>query len=120
QYRANGKLIVNAAGPWVEKVIGLDRKINGKSLLHTKGVHIVFDGKKLPLSQPIYFDTPDGRMVFAIPRNGKTYVGTTDTVFEEDLMHPTITEEDKEYLLNCIRTMFSRTDVGMGDIESTW
>src|SRR6185312_9470036 len=31
QYRANGKLIVNAAGPWVEQVIEMDRKIKGKS-----------------------------------------------------------------------------------------
>lgn len=120
KYRANGKLIVNAAGPWVEKIIEMDSEIKGKSLLHTKGVHIVLDGKKLPLRQPIYFDTPDGRMIFAIPRNGKTYVGTTDTVFEEDLMHPTVSGEDKDYLLECIKTIFPKTNIGMSDIESTW
>ena len=120
RYHANGNLIVNATGPWVEDVIEMDQKIAGKSLLLTKGVHIVFDRKKLPLRQPIYFDTPDGRMVFAIPRNGKTYVGTTDTVYEEDLLHPTITTEDKIYLLDCIQTRFPKTLVRMDDIQSTW
>ena len=120
RYLAKGKVVVNAAGPWVEKVIKLDTKVPGKSLLLTKGVHIVLDRKKLPLNQPIYFDTPDGRMVFAIPRNGKTYVGTTDTIFDEKLEHPTTTDEDKEYLLSCIRTMFPKTAIEMEHIESTW
>ena len=120
RYRANGKITVNAAGPWVEEVTEMDQRIVGKSLLHTKGVHIVVDRKRLPLRQPVYFDAPDGRMVFAIPRNNKTYVGTTDTVYEEDLLHPTITTEDKKYLLGCIQAMFPKTYVGMDDIESTW
>lgn len=120
RFRVNGKKIVNASGPWVEKIIGMDRKIDGKSLLHTKGVHIVIDGAKFPLRQPIYFDTPDGRMVFAIPRSGKAYVGTTDTVFEDELQHPQVTVKDKEYLLKCIEFMFPAASVGLDDIESTW
>ncbi|WP_172369952.1 glycerol-3-phosphate dehydrogenase/oxidase [Sporosarcina jiandibaonis] len=120
RYLATGNMFVNAAGPWVERVINLDEEVPGKSLLLTKGVHIVLDRKKLPLNQPIYFDTPDGRMVFAIPRNGKTYVGTTDTIYEGNLEHPKTTDEDKEYLLRCIRTMFPETAIEIENIESTW
>ncbi|MBS4178159.1 FAD-dependent oxidoreductase [Bacillus sp. FJAT-49731] len=119
-YSVFGNKIVNAAGPWVEQVIGMDRKIAGKSLFHSKGVHIVIDGSKFPLSQAVYFDTPDGRMVFAIPRDGKTYVGTTDTEYKGDLKHPEATLEDKEYILKCIKFMFPEVNVGMNDIESTW
>ena len=120
KFKVNGKKIVNASGPWVEKVIEMDRKIEGKSLLQTKGVHVVIDGDKFPLRQPVYFDTPDGRMIFAIPRNGKAYVGTTDTVFEEELLNPSVTTEDKEYLLESINFMFPKTRITMHDIESTW
>nr|WP_025785802.1 FAD-dependent oxidoreductase [Sporosarcina sp. D27] len=120
KFIANGSVIVNAAGPWVEQVIEMDEKITGKSLLLTKGVHLVFDRQKLPLHQPIYFDTPDGRMIFAIPRNGKTYVGTTDTVFHENLKNPGITLEDKEYILQSITKMFPDASIRMSDIESTW
>ncbi|WP_371811502.1 glycerol-3-phosphate dehydrogenase/oxidase [Sporosarcina sp. Te-1] len=120
RYRIQGTRIVNATGPWVESVIGMDRKIEGKSLFHSKGVHIVLDESKFPLRQAVYFDTPDGRMVFAIPRNGKTYIGTTDTEYTKDLQHPHATEEDIAYLLDCIHFMFPDVQVGRGDVESTW
>ncbi|MBB4827044.1 glycerol-3-phosphate dehydrogenase [Sporosarcina luteola] len=115
-----GERVVNATGPWVESVIDLDCKIEGKSLFHSKGVHIVIDSSKFPLRQAVYFDTPDRRMVFAIPRNGKTYIGTTDTEYKGDLQHPTATEKDRRYLLECIHFMFPDVQVGLGDIESTW
>src|SRR5690606_29114970 len=86
--------IVNAAGPWVDTLREADRSKKGKSLQLTKGIHLVFDGKKFPLQQAIYFDGPDGRMIFAIPREGKTYVGTTDTVYTGDIAHPEVTVQD--------------------------
>ncbi|REB08656.1 glycerol-3-phosphate dehydrogenase/oxidase [Sporosarcina sp. BI001-red] len=119
-YATLGAIVVNAGGPWVEQVMDLDEKVEGKKLLLTKGVHLVFDRSVLPLHQPIYFDTPDGRMIFAIPRNGKTYVGTTDTVYETDLKNPKMTDEDKEYLLRAITKIFPNAFIGMSDIESTW
>ena len=59
-----------------------------------------------PVEQAIYFDTPDKRMVFAIPRDGKTYIGTTDTFFEEDIQHPIANQEDVDYLIGAIHYMF--------------
>lgn len=119
-YTAKGKNIVNATGPWVEKLIGKDEKIPGKHLQHTKGVHIVISQEKFPLKQAIYFDTADGRMVFAIPRDGKAYIGTTDTVYNEDLENPKITPDDKRYLLKCIHDMFPAVQLTEEDIESSW
>ena len=60
------KAVVNAAGPWVDDVRTIEGKQAGKHLILSKGVHIVFDESKFPLKQAVYFDTPDGRMVFAI------------------------------------------------------
>lgn len=120
RYLVMGKKIINATGPWVEDVIEQDRKIEGKSLFHSKGVHIVIDSSNFPLRQAVYFDTPDGRMVFAIPRNGKTYVGTTDTEYHGDLVNPEITKEDKQYILKSIAFMFPDLQIGMQDIESAW
>ncbi|WP_144460839.1 glycerol-3-phosphate dehydrogenase/oxidase [Siminovitchia fortis] len=119
-YEATCQKVVNATGPWVEKIIEKDKKIKGKGLIHTKGVHIVIDNERFPLKQAVYFDTPDGRMVFAIPRDGKTYVGTTDTFFEGDLSNPPILEEDKEYLISCIQYMFPDLGINIDDIESGW
>jgi glycerol-3-phosphate dehydrogenase len=119
-YEIKAKKVVNATGPWVDTLDSKDNPAKGNKLHITKGVHIVLDQSKLPLKQAIYFDAPDKRMVFAIPREGKTYVGTTDTTYTGEMEHPLMTEADKTYLLNAIRYMFPGTHVQASDIESNW
>lgn len=114
------KKIVNAAGPWVDTLREIDKSRKGKSLQLTKGIHLVFDHSRFPLKQAIYFDTPDGRMVFAIPREGKTYVGTTDTVYKGDIAHPKMTVEDRDYVLKAIDFMFPEVKITADDVESSW
>ncbi|MDN7244566.1 glycerol-3-phosphate dehydrogenase/oxidase [Planococcus shenhongbingii] len=112
--------IVNAAGPWVDTLRDKDNSKQGKTLQLTKGIHLVFDGKRFPLKQAIYFDMPDGRMAFAIPRDGKVYVGTTDTVYKQDIAHPTMTLEDRDYVLKAIDFMFPEVQIRVEDVESSW
>lgn len=116
----HAKNIVNATGPWVDEVRKKDSIENGKQLRMTKGVHIVVDQSDFPLKQAVYFDTPDGRMMFAIPRNGKAYVGTTDTFYKEDPKNPVATREDVSYLLNAITFMFPSIQLTLQQVESTW
>lgn len=114
------KKIINATGPWVDTIRELDDSKKGKHLRLTKGVHLVFDGKRFPLQQAIYFDTPDGRMIFAIPRDGKTYVGTTDTDYSGDIANPRVTKEDRDYILKAIDYMFPQVAIHPEDVESSW
>ncbi len=111
--------IVNAAGPWVDLLRKKDNSLEGKRLLLTKGIHIVVNHKYLPINHAIYFDTPDKRMVFAIPRNGKTYIGTTDTVYNENIDKPTANKTDVKYLLKAVNKMFA-INLGKNQIESSW
>ncbi|GBF10453.1 glycerol-3-phosphate dehydrogenase/oxidase [Tepidibacillus sp. HK-1] len=119
-YEIFAKKIVNATGPWVDHVREMDGSKQGKHLLLTKGVHLVFDQKKFPLQHAIYFDVPDGRMVFVIPREGKTYLGTTDTVYQGDIQNPRMTEEDRSYLLAAANNMFPDLKLTDRDVESSW
>lgn len=114
------KKVVNAGGPWVDDLREIDGSKKGKTLHLTKGVHLVFSKEKFPLQQAIYFDAPDGRMIFAIPRDNKTYVGTTDTTYEGDIEHPTMTEDDRDYLIKAINYMFPSLDMKAEDMESSW
>jgi glycerol-3-phosphate dehydrogenase len=59
-------------------------------------------------------------MVFAIPRDGKTYVGTTDTVYKEGMANPRLTKADKEYVIKAINFMFPGVGITENDIESSW
>jgi len=120
EYEVFGKKIVNAAGPWVDTLREKDNSKRGKVLQLSKGVHLVIDQKRFPLGQAIYFDTPDGRMVFAIPRGGKTYVGTTDTFYDKDAAVPKMTTEDRTYIINAINYMFPTVKITEADIESSW
>ena len=120
EYELRARHIVNATGPWVDGIRELDRSKQGKTLRLTKGVHLVFDGARFPLRQAVYFDTPDGRMAFAIPREGKTYIGTTDTVYAGDPAHPRMEADDLRYLLDAANQMFPSLNLGPGDVESSW
>ncbi|WP_010532146.1 glycerol-3-phosphate dehydrogenase/oxidase [Lentibacillus jeotgali] len=114
------KKIVNAGGPWVDDLREMDGSKQGKTLHLTKGVHLVFPKRRFPLQQAIYFDAPDGRMIFAIPRNKKTYVGTTDTSYEGDIAHPHMTEDDRDYLLDAINYIFPSLNMTKDDVDSSY
>lgn len=115
-----GRKIINAAGPWVDDLRTKDESKKEKTLLLTKGAHLVFDHSIFPLQQAVYFDTSDKRMIFAIPREGKTYVGTTDTVYKGDLKNPVVTKADRDYILNAIHQMFPDVNITAAHIESSW
>ncbi|MEB1808580.1 MAG: glycerol-3-phosphate dehydrogenase/oxidase [Bacillaceae bacterium] len=120
-YSIYAKKIVNAAGPWVDTLREKDNSKKGKYLHLTKGVHLVIDGSRFPLKQAVYFDTEnDKRMVFAIPRDGKTYIGTTDTFYNEEIAHPRMTEEDRDYIIAACNYMFPTVNLTVDDIESSW
>lgn len=119
-FTIHAKKVVNATGPWVDRLREIDHSKQGKTLHWTKGVHIVIDGERFPLQNPIYFDVPDGRMIFAIPRAGKTYVGTTDTNYHNDPQHPVTTKADRDYLVECINYMFPSVALVANDVESFW
>ena len=119
-WEIRARKVVNAAGPWVDELRRKDHSLRGKRLHLTKGVHIVVERARLALQQSVYFDVPDGRMVFAIPRGNATYVGTTDTDYKADLERPVATNEDVVYLLAAANRMFPVAQLTADDVQSTW
>jgi glycerol-3-phosphate dehydrogenase len=120
QYIFKGLQVVNATGPWVDTIDAQDLDIRKDKLILTKGVHIIVDAAKFPIKQAAYFDVGDGRMVFAIPREGKTYIGTTDTKYTGDYTEPGIEASDKKYLIECVLLVFPTVKLTVDDIESYW
>lgn len=120
EYNFKAKSIVNATGPWVDLLRKKDKSLEGKRLLLTKGVHIVINHKYFPIHHAIYFDTADKRMIFAIPRNNKTYIGTTDTVYNKDIDNIRVGKEDVKYIIKSINKMFPLIKLEKQQIESSW
>lgn len=119
-FEVRAKHIVSAGGPWVDKLRKIDNSLKGKSLHLTKGVHVVVPHEKLPINYSVYFDVPDGRMMFAIPRGRVTYIGTTDTTYKGDLNRVVATAEDAEYILDSVNNAFPSINLKMEDLISNW
>ena len=114
------KYVISAAGPWVDQLRKKDNSLEGKHLFLSKGVHIVVPHEKLPVKHAVYFDVADGRMIFAIPRNRITYIGTTDTPYQGDKNDIPINIEDVRYLLDAVNGMFPDNQLEIEDVESSW
>ncbi|WP_293298453.1 glycerol-3-phosphate dehydrogenase/oxidase [Allomuricauda sp.] len=120
EYKISSKYVINAAGPWVDELRSVNQSKKGKRLHLTKGVHLVFPKEKLPVKQSVYFDIPDGRMMFAIPRGKVTYIGTTDTNYNSDKDHVTTELADAIYLISAVNHMFPDIELELDDIISSW
>jgi glycerol-3-phosphate dehydrogenase len=119
-FTIHAKHVVNATGPWVDTLREKDGSLHGKRLHHTKGVHLVVAYDRMPIKQAAYFDSPDGRMIFAIPRMGNTYIGTTDTNYSASLDGPVVSKEDVDYLLKAVNRIFPTVKLSTTDIRSSW
>ena len=103
------RALVNAAGPWVETVLGLTGvPADGRSVKLVKGSHIVvpklYDG-----AQAYTLQSGDGRVVFAIPYQGRfTLVGTTDIPYADDPAQVAPSTEEIEYLCRTLGDYFER------------
>lgn len=122
-FTVKSHVVINTTGPWSDTIRQLDGSDEKPAQMRpTKGVHFVVDKSKLTVSQPIYFDTgeQDGRMVFVLPRENKTYFGTTDTDYTGDFENPTVTQEDVDYLLRVVNHRFPNANLSINDIEASW
>jgi len=120
KFAIKAKYVVNAAGPWVDELRQINNSKIGKRLHLTKGVHLVVPHEKLPVKQSVYFDVPDGRMMFAIPRGRVTYFGTTDTNYQKDKDHVETNLVDATYLISAVNNMFPEINISLDDVQSSW
>ncbi|MGH6828195.1 MAG: glycerol-3-phosphate dehydrogenase [Rhizomicrobium sp.] len=104
------RLVVNAAGPWVDRVL---RRVAGEAPRHhlrlVKGSHIVvrrlFDHERAYV-----FQNRDGRVLFAIPfERDFTLIGTTDGDFTGDPGDVRILPEEARYLCAAASDYFRET-----------
>jgi len=114
------KYVVNATGPWVDSLRQKNQSKTNKKLRLSKGVHLVVNHDKFPINQSVYFDIPDGRMMFAIPRGNSTYFGTTDTNYQENKNDVRTSLVDAMYLIFAVNNMFDDISISIDDIKSSW
>jgi glycerol-3-phosphate dehydrogenase len=114
-------VVVNATGPWADRVRGLEDS-GAAPLLHpTKGVHIVVDRSRLDHRQAIVFTSPiDGRVLFILPWGDLSYIGTTDSDTTEAPERLTVTADEVVYLLRSANARFPNARLGVEDVRASW
>ena len=116
----NAKGIVNAAGPWVDAVLGkIKTTKNEQSLRLVTGSHIVtkklFDGEHAYL-----FQNADNRVIFAIPyEQNYTLIGTTDKPYDLSDGPVKISPEEINYLCEAASEYFEN-DISPDDVVWTY
>ena len=99
------RVIVNAAGVFVDEVSSLDHDDQIESIIPAKGVHLSVRSDRLPCDIAAVLPVAeDRRSIFVLPwdEGGYAFIGTTDTSFEGDLHDPECTPVDVAYLLGAV------------------
>lgn len=122
EFSIHANAVINAAGPWTDEVRKVAEPITGKQLVLSKGVHLVFEKVKIPVSGPMYIDVKSdpGRMIFIIPRENSVYAGTTDTIFTGNPDDCNVSKADSDYILKAINDYFEGIQLNESDILSSW
>lgn len=82
---ARARVVINAAGPWVDQLLERAPVVSSRLIGGTKGSHIVVPAFPGASSNAIYLEAQtDRRPFFIIPWNGNYLIGTTDIRFEQD------------------------------------
>ncbi len=116
EFSLQAKVIVNAAGPFLD---GLNQSWNlhtRHQIVYSKGVHLVVD-QLTPNERVLAFFDDSQRLFYVIPMGNRSVIGTTDTRVTDP--HTVVTDEDRDFLLGQINDRLDlSTPLNAGDIIS--
>jgi glycerol-3-phosphate dehydrogenase len=90
------KTLVNAAGPYADRINQILRVESDFKHIFSKGAHIIVP-RVTKTKHVLTFFASDGRLFFMIPMSNRTCIGTTDTRVDQTSAEPT--DDDVDFLL---------------------
>ena len=112
------KIIVNAAGPWVQQILSLISPSPSKLKIDlVQGTHIVVPGM---LTKGIYYvEAHDKRVVFIMPWQGNTLVGTTESPYQGNPANVKPLSHEEAYLMKTLLRYFPKYNSEQKILSST-
>jgi glycerol-3-phosphate dehydrogenase len=116
------RAIVNATGPWSDEIRKLDAPgMTGPAVRGSKGVHIAVPRERLGHRDALTLLSPkDGRVMFVLPAEGFTIIGTTETSTRAHPAEVRASEADVAYLLESANAFFPAAHLTREDVVSAW
>lgn len=103
------KLVINCTGPFSDHIRLMANPSLSERIRPSKGVHLVLPYDTLNSEYAMLIPkTADGRVVFAIPFEGATMIGTTDTECNDIESEPTLNESEKQYLADTLNPYLAK------------
>jgi glycerol-3-phosphate dehydrogenase len=118
--RVMGRLVVSAAGVWVDEVRALEAGQKDARLVLSQGIHLVLHRDRLPVRSTIILPTEDKRSAYAVPRGRFTYLGTTDVFHDGTEYWPTFDRKDVDYLIAAAERNLRTAAIADSDIVALW
>jgi glycerol-3-phosphate dehydrogenase len=123
--RIEARFVVNASGPWVDKVDALCAKPPPPHPLRlVRGSHIVLKMPEPPQTDAFTLQDEEDRIVFVLPWLGGRFlvVGTTEVAHQGDPGEARCSEEERVYLLRAYNRYFAQSGgpAADADIVFTW
>ncbi len=114
-------VVVNAAGPWVDRVRSLDDAGADPLLRPTKGVHVAVPRKRIGHTHAVTLTSPiDGRVMFVLPWDDLSYIGTTDSDDDVSPDEVRATADEVVYLLRSANAFFPHARLSPADVVASW
>ncbi len=99
-FELRSRVVINATGIFTDTLRRMDAPDAARMMTVSQGIHIVLDRSFLPGDTAIMVPrTADGRILFAIPWQGRVVVGTTDTPVPEPSLDPRPLRQEIDFLL---------------------
>ncbi|NKY38348.1 glycerol-3-phosphate dehydrogenase/oxidase [Cellulomonas septica] len=112
------RAVINATGVWTEETESLAGTEGGLRVLASKGIHIVVPRSRIAGNTGLILQT-EKSVLFIIPWSRYWVIGTTDTPWEQDLVHPVATSADIDYVIEHANAVLSRP-ISRDDVIGTW
>lgn len=114
-------LVINAAGPWADDVVRLERPDTPPQLQPSKGAHVLVPAARLPVAAALLAPSAegDGRFIFVVPWHGAVLLGTTDTAYDGDPDAVAADDDDIDYILAAANRLFPAVRLTRADVLST-
>jgi glycerol-3-phosphate dehydrogenase len=114
------RVVVNAGGPWGDSVRRLEEPGLAAVLRLSRGSHLTVPASRLPVREAIAFPMDDGRLLFAVPFDHVTLLGTTDQDHRGSPDDVSATPQEVTYLLDAAERTFPSARITAGDVVSTF
>jgi glycerol-3-phosphate dehydrogenase len=120
RFEVRARVVVNATGPFADTIRRRDDPGAPPIVRPSQGVHLVLDESFLPEGHAILLpSTDDGRVLFLIPWNHRTLVGTTETPVKGPSEEPRPFPEEVEFLL-AHANRYLRREAAADDVRSAF